>query len=56
MRITFGDGAYDRGPVYQKLYEHGIQAIILMKQDGRLQDDPIREVTGLGKGDETRKL
>lgn len=67
MRVTYGDGADDRGPFYQKLYERGIQAIISRRRDGRLQNldrkpwfrdrnDAIRAITGLGKDDEARKL
>ena len=67
VKTAFGDGAYDRGPFYQELYEYGIQAIIPPRRDGRLQNldrkpwfrdrnDAIRAITGLGKDDEARKL
>ncbi|MGE0198132.1 MAG: IS5 family transposase [Parachlamydiales bacterium] len=67
VKTAFGDGAYDRGLFYQELYEHGIQAIIPPRRDGRLQkldrkpwfkdrNDAIRAITGLGKDNEARKL
>jgi hypothetical protein len=67
VKTAFGDGAYDRGPFYQELYEHGIRGIIPPRRDGRLQNldrkpwfkdrnDAIRAITGLGKDDEGRKL
>lgn len=67
VKVAYGDGAYDRGPFYQELCKHGIQAIIPPRRDGRLQNldqkpwfrdrnDAIRAITGLGKDDEARKL
>ena len=65
MKVAFGDGAYDRGPFYQELYEHDIQAIIPPRRDGRLQNldrkpwfrdrnDTIQAITDFGKEDEAR--
>jgi hypothetical protein len=64
---AYGDGAYDQGPFYETLYDAGIAPNIPPRRGGRIHDvekkpwirarnDAIREIVGLGGGDEGRKL
>jgi hypothetical protein len=66
-RRAYGDGAYDRGPLYATFHARGIQTIIPPRKGGRLSDlkktpwmvdrnEAIRAITGMGNDEEAWKL